>query len=91
MKRTICRLLLMTMVLAAALPVQAFAASGVDLSRIQFSSGSEPLEFKFGSISMEGEVRQEYPLKTVDLPISSKASIFTRRLSNWPMPPVRTH
>jgi hypothetical protein len=61
MMKKICGLLLAAVMLVLILPDRALAASGVDLSRIKFSSGTEPLTFKFGGISIDGEVRQEYP------------------------------
>lgn len=61
MIKKLCGLLLAAVMLVLILPESAFAVSGVDLSRIKFSSGTEPLTFKFGSISIDGEVRQEYP------------------------------
>ena len=41
-------------------PINTFA-SNVDLSRVKFSSGSEPLIFEFGAMKIKGELKQVYP------------------------------
>jgi hypothetical protein len=71
----------MTMIIAAAFPFESFAASGVDLSRIKFSSGAEPLEFSFGTISMEGEVRQEYPFTQAEIKGIVKEALAAKGLT----------
>ncbi|MGE4277189.1 MAG: hypothetical protein AB7E30_08430 [Lawsonibacter sp.] len=48
-------------------PVNAMAFSDVDLSRVKFSTGKETLLFEFGNISIEGELKQEYPFTREDI------------------------
>ena len=42
-------------------PLNTYAASNVDLSRVKFSSGSEPLVFTFGNLKVDGVVEQVHP------------------------------
>ena len=58
MKRIWALLLILAIVLQ---PIDAFAVSHIDLSRVKFSSGSEPLVFTFGDLSVYGELKQIYP------------------------------
>ncbi|NLJ97643.1 MAG: hypothetical protein GX321_10885 [Clostridiales bacterium] len=58
MKKLWVILLILTMVLQ---PQNAYAASYVDLSRVKFSSGSEPLVFTFGDLNIDGVLMQIYP------------------------------
>lgn len=81
MRKMIGRILLMTVILSVVFPTHAFAASGVDLSRIKFSSGSEPLEFSFGKISMDGEVRQEYPFTKAEINGIVKEALSSKGLT----------
>jgi hypothetical protein len=67
MIKKITGLLLAAVLLVFVLPMSALAESGVDLSRVKFSSGTEPLVFKFGSVSIDGEVRQEYPFSKEEI------------------------
>lgn len=64
MKKTVAFILAALLMLV---PAEAIADSGVDLSRVKFSSGSEKLTFTFGTISVEGEVRQEYPFTKAEI------------------------
>ena len=61
MIKKICGLILAAALLLLTLPTNALAVSGVDLSRVKFSGGSQALLFKFGGLELEGEVRQEVP------------------------------
>ncbi|HEX2947117.1 MAG TPA: hypothetical protein VHT96_14315 [Clostridia bacterium] len=59
-KKQLC-IMLVTALLICIFPLNASAKSPVDLSRVKFSSGSEPLVFKFGNLSMNGKLEQVYP------------------------------
>lgn len=80
MKKTAVFLIIMLTTLAL-LSAEVMAASGVDLSRVKFSSGSEKLEFTFGKISVEGEVRQEYPFTKAEIDKFVKEALKAKGLT----------
>lgn len=59
--RKLCCLLLIVPLLICLYSSNALASPHIDLSRVKFSSGSEPLVFKFGDISLDGRVHQIFP------------------------------
>jgi hypothetical protein len=62
MKKTSCFLLVVIVIVTIGLiPARAFASPHIDLSRIKFSSGREPLVLESGSLSFQGEVSQVFP------------------------------
>lgn len=65
-KRLSCFLLAVAMFVIIC-PVDARASSNIDLSRVKFSSGSEPLVFEFGGVKIDGEVRQKYPFTEAEI------------------------
>ncbi len=67
MMRKLCCLFLVVVMLICISPSRSLASSHIDLSRIKFSSGSEPLVFKFGDLSMDGEIRQVYPFTKAEI------------------------
>jgi DNA-directed RNA polymerase subunit F len=88
MKRLICFLLVFSM-FTVLLPATTFAVSPVDLSRVKFNTGSQPLVFSFGSVSMHGELRQYLPFtceeidKLVDQVLKRMAkTLWDIRLAN---------
>lgn len=61
-----CFLLVLAM-LAFISPAEARASSNIDLTRVKFSSGSEPLVFEFGGVKIDGEVRQKVPFTKAEI------------------------
>lgn len=59
-KKQLCKMLIIVLLISI-FPINASADSPVDLSRVKFSSGSEPLVFEFGNRSMAGKLVQVYP------------------------------
>lgn len=58
---------LAALVLSLLFPARALAYSNVDLSRVEFSSGEEPLVFSFGSVKINGELRQAFPFTEAEI------------------------
>lgn len=76
------KLLVLMLVLAIVLqPVNAFAASNVDLSRVKFSTGSEPLVFTFGKLNMDGVVEQVYPFTEKEIDQLVKETLKSMNLT----------
>lgn len=67
MRKKIGCMLLTAAMLVILCPVNALAYSNIDLSRVKFSSGSEPLVFEFGEVKLEGKVRQIYPFTEAEI------------------------
>ncbi|NLT58149.1 MAG: hypothetical protein GXX99_04220 [Clostridiales bacterium] len=67
MKKTLCAPLLAACALFLLCPVGAAAYSNVDLSRVEFSSGSEPLVFTFGDVQIDGELHQAFPFTEAEI------------------------
>jgi hypothetical protein len=78
MKKYCCLLLALAVLL---FPAAAGASSHIDLSRVKFSSGSEPLVFEFGSMSMDGELIQKVPFTKEEINKLVKETLKAMKLT----------
>jgi hypothetical protein len=67
MRKKISCFLLAVAMLVIIYPAEARASSNIDLSRVKLSSGSKQLEFEFGGVKLEGEVRQKVPFTKAEI------------------------
>ncbi len=78
MKKLWVLLLILAIVLQ---PTNAFAASHIDLSRVKYSTGSEPLVFTFGNLKMDGAVEQVYPFTEKEIDQLVKETLKSKNLT----------
>ena len=64
MKKLLMLLLILFIIIQ---PPTVFAASHIDLSRVKFSSGREPVIFTFGDLHMDGVLEQAYPFTEAEI------------------------
>lgn len=81
MRKNLSRALLAAALALCLLPTPASALSGVDLSRIKFSSGEKPIYFKFGDLAIEGTVRQQYPFTKEKIEEIAKKTLADEKIT----------
>ncbi len=81
MIKKLCCLLTAVVILICIYPSNVLASSVIDLSRVKFKSGSEPLVLKFGDISLEGEVRNDFPFTEEEIDKIVKDTLKSMGLS----------
>ncbi len=62
-------------------PLNTFAASYIDLSRVKFSSGSEPVVFTFGDLSVDGVLEQIFPFTEEEIDKLVKETLKSKNLT----------